>query len=92
MGRLGERFGKFDDNTAVYRSDDPEQKVHWVRAAVGYVLGSAVFAGMWLLFGEGAAAMIGLAGVVAGLIVYVVWRRRRNRRLTGSPTKWPEPE
>lgn len=27
--------------------------------------------------------------VVAGLTAYVIWRRDRNRRLTGSPTTWP---
>ena len=51
-----------------------------------------------------AAVLLGVAGtfldppwsyvvvlelVVAGLTAYVLWRRDRNRRLTGSPTTWP---
>ncbi len=29
MGRFGERFGRFDDRTAIYGADDPDQTVHW---------------------------------------------------------------
>jgi uncharacterized membrane protein YfcA len=91
MGKLGERMGKFDDK-AIYRANDPEQKIHWGRAALAYGLGS-VFAGLlgvWL--GKGVAAAVVLAVVIPGLIVYMIWRRNRNRRLTGSPTEWTEPE
>lgn len=41
--------------------------------------------------GKDAALATVFAGVVAFLTGYVIWRRRRNKRLTGSPTTWPEP-
>lgn len=36
MGRIGDRLGKFDDDSAIYRADDPAQKVDWRRMAVAY--------------------------------------------------------
>ena len=96
MRRLGDGLGKFDDDSAIYRADDPRQKVHWPRTAVAYVVGSALaallIAAADLLFGQpvGALAVIGLTVVV--LTLYVVWRRRRNERLTGSATTWPSDE
>ncbi len=90
---LGDRHGRFDDESVIYRTDDPEQKVHWRRLAFSYVVGSllaiAVIAGAGAVVGEGAAITALLVAAVAFLVAYVIWRRRRNRRLTGSPTTWP---
>ena len=89
----GDRLGRFDDDSVVYRAGDPAQKVHWRRLAVAYVAGS-MLAGLLLAAGErvlgvpmGALAVVALMTVLVGL--YIVWRRRRNQRLTGSPTRWP---
>ena len=96
MGRLGDRLGKLDDKSVIYRADDPAQKVEWRRLGVAYVLGTVLagllIAGADRLFGQpfGSVAVIGL-GVVL-LIPYVLWRRRRNQRLTGSATTWPSPD
>lgn len=92
-GGLGDRFGKWDDRSVIYRADDPEQKVKWGRWAVADVIGSVIavvlIAVCSALFGElvGGAVAFGI-GVVY-LVVYLTWRRRRNKRLTGSPTRWP---
>ncbi len=93
MGGLGDRLGKFDDDSVIYRADDPAQKVDWPRMAVACVVGSALAAlligGADRLFGQpvGALAVIGLTIVL--LTLYILWRRRRNERLTGSATTWP---
>ncbi len=44
MGRLGDRLGEFDDDSAIYRADDPAHKVDWRRMAVAYVIGIALAA------------------------------------------------
>jgi Flp pilus assembly protein TadB len=95
MDRLGDRLGKFDDDSIIYRADDPAQKVHWRRVAVSYVVASALagllLAGADLVLGQalGVLAVIGLTLVF--LTSYILWRRRRNERLTGSATTWPSP-
>jgi hypothetical protein len=86
---------KLDDRSVIYRADDPAQKVEWrrfgsrlrprdcarwttncrSRSPVGQPLGSL--------------AVIGLAVVFR--IIYILWRRRGNQRLTGSATTWPSP-
>jgi Flp pilus assembly protein TadB len=90
---LGERAGRFDDESVIYRADDPEQKVAWRRLGSSYLVGTALaavlIAGGGAVFGEGAAIVGVLVASVAFLVAYVIWRRRRNRRLTGSPTTWP---
>lgn len=77
----------------IYRTHDPEQKVHWRRLALSYVVGSlvatAVIVAAGALVGEGLVIAALFVAAVAFLVAYVVWRRRRNRRLTGSPTAWP---
>ena len=95
MGRLGDWLAKLDDKSVIYRADDPAEKVEWRRLGVAYVLGT-VFAGLLIggadrLLGQpvGSFAVIGV--VVVLLILYVLWRRRRNQRLTGSATTWPSP-
>ena len=93
MGRLSDRLGELDDNSVIYRADDPEQKVHWSRLGVAWAIGKVVSVLLLgiaaLLFGELAGAIIGFVLAVTFVVFYVVWRRRRNKRLTGSPTTWP---
>lgn len=90
---LGDRLGKFDDESVIYRADDPTQRIEWRRFGVAYVLGTVLagllIAGADRLLGQpsGSLAVIGLSVVL--MIMYVLWRRRRNRRLTGSATTWP---
>ena len=91
---LGERLGKFDDENS-YRADDPEQREPWGRAAwVSFVAvaitAPVLLAGLGaLLGGPQAAFLAAFALLFVWLVGYVVWRRRRNFRRTGSPTKWP---
>ena len=89
----GDRLGRFDDYSVIYRADDRGQKVHWRRLAVACVAGS-MLAGLLLAAAErvlgrpmGALAVVALMTVL--VVLYIVWRRRRNQRLTGSPTMWP---
>ncbi|HSH60220.1 MAG TPA: hypothetical protein VK988_11380 [Acidimicrobiales bacterium] len=93
LGRLLDHFGKWDDNSVIYRADDPEQKVHWLRLALTWVVARVVaallIAGAGFVVEELAGAIIALALTVVFLVIYVIWRRRRNQRLTGSPTTWP---
>jgi uncharacterized membrane protein YfcA len=95
MRRLSDRLGKLDDRSVIYRTDDPEQRVHWRRAGGAYVGGTALFvvlsAVLRSFVSQDVALAIVFAAAVAFLIVYVIWRRRRNKRLTGSPTSWPDP-
>ena len=94
MRKFGERVGRLDDESVIYRADDPEQRVHWGRAFTTYVVGGLVVGGLLtagraLNLSEGTALVAIAAGTVAFLVGYVIWRRRRNKRLTGSPTTWP---
>jgi hypothetical protein len=90
------RFGKWDDSSVIYRADDPEQKVHWPRLAMAWavarVVAALLIAGAGFVVEELAGAIIALALTVIFLVIYVIWRRRRNHRLTGSPTTWPSAE
>ncbi|MBW3651370.1 MAG: hypothetical protein KY458_12460 [Actinobacteria bacterium] len=93
MGKLGDKLGGFDDTSVVYRADDPEQRVSWVRLVGSYltaslIVGALVVAGR-VMDVEGLVIASVLIIVVVFLAFYVVWRRRRNERLTGSPTRWP---
>jgi Flp pilus assembly protein TadB len=93
VGTLRDRVGQFDDDSVIYRADDPQQKVHWRRLVVAYVIGSCL-AGLLMavgarVIGELAAAVTLLVFTIAVTAAYIVWRRRRNERLTGSPTTWP---
>lgn len=93
MGSVGDRLGKFDDESVIYRADDPDQKVHWPRVAVANVVGSIlaalVLAGATRLLGDVAGILLSLVLGIAYMVLYVIWRRRRNKRLTGSATTWP---
>ncbi len=93
MGKLSDKLGRSDDRSVTYRTDDPSQRVSWAWLVGSYltaslVVGSLVAAGRAMdVEGLVIAAVLILAVVV--LAFYVVWRRRRNERLTGSPTRWP---
>ena len=93
MGKFSDRLGKWDDRNVIYRADDPEQKVHWRRAGLSVVVAEVVagiaMAVTLLLVPKPQAYVILMVGIVMFLVSYVIWRRRRNRRLTGSPDKWP---
>src|SRR5687768_1828365 len=89
VGKLSDRFGKWDDQSVVYRADDPKQHVAWGRVGWAYAIGTGV-AGVSLFLARVfdvqlvATAVLGVGSLVF-VVAYVVWRRRRNRRLTGSP-------
>ena len=90
--KLGDRFGKWDDENVIYSAHDPEQKINrrvvtWV--ALGHLGTVVALAIASRLVGKGVAAGVGLVLALAFVVSYVIWRRRRNRRLTGSPDTWP---
>lgn len=91
---LGKRLGEFDDRTAIYRTNDPEQRVHWGSLVVTFLAASVTFSVLMAVgratIGESAALGAFAVMILAFLVFYVVWRRRRNERLTGSPTEWPD--
>ena len=95
MGRLADRLGDLDDATVIYRADDPAQKIAWRRLVlakiVGWLFATACLAGASLVIDDGLAAVALLLVTIVFSVTYVIWRRRRNKRLTGSPTKWPSP-
>ena len=92
MANRGEKFGRWDDRSAIYRTDGGG--VSWRRLAITFLVASAALAGLRALSRAVGAEDIAVAilgvGSVALLAVYVPWRRRRNRRLTGSSTEWPK--
>ena len=93
MGKLSDKLGRFDDRSVIYRTDDPEQRVSWARL-VGSSLAASLVGGALVAAGramdiEGLLIAVVLMVAVVLLTFYVVWRRRRNERLTGSPTRWP---
>ena len=93
MRRAAEWFGRFDDESVIYSASDDGQRVAWRRLGATWAVGSLLVAALaWLgrAVGNEAGVMIALlVGLVAFLVGYVIWRRRRNTRLTGSPTTWP---
>ena len=92
MANLGEKFGRWDDRSAIYRTDGGG--VSWRRLAITYLVASVAFVGLRALGRAVGAEDIAVAilgvGSLTVLAVYVPWRRRRNRRLTGSPTESPK--
>lgn len=91
--KLGDKLGRSDDRSVVYRTDDAEQRVSWVRLVGSYltaslVVGALVVAGRAMDV-EGLVIASVLIVALVSLALYVAWRRRRNERLTGSPTRWP---
>ena len=90
MGVL-DRLGRFDDKTLLYRAG--EGRVASPRTVVvvliaGQVIAAIAVAVVLALFGP-AALPVGFGLDIAFVVAYVVWRRRRNRCLTGSPTTSP---
>lgn len=90
MGKLGEMLGRLDDRSVIYRTDDPEQRVSWKRALVAPAMIAAILVAARAA-GINEDMVIGVLGVltIVFLPFYVVWRRRRNKRMTGSATTWP---
>lgn len=93
VGKIGEKLGLLDDRYVIYRPNDPAQKVAWGRAVMAWIAGNALFGGVYALGRatgtEGPVLVVGSLAIVVFLVGYVIWRRRRNRRLTGSPRTWP---
>ncbi len=63
-------------------------------ASVGSCLTASLVGGVLVAAGramdvEGLVIAVVLIVAVVFLAFYVVWRRRRNERLTGSSTRWP---
>ena len=72
---------------------DGRQPRHRGRALIlTAVLGIVLVVGItFITRATGAAGWLILtAGAVVFLVVYILWRRRRNREMTGSPTRWPD--
>ena len=65
----------------------------WRRDFLAFVLceiaAGLLYAVAFWLFGPVAGAVVLVTLGIGLLVVYLVWRRRRNRRLIGSPTRWP---
>jgi uncharacterized membrane protein YfcA len=95
MPGWADRLGRFDDRNVIYRAHDPEQRIAWRRLLVACALGGLPAAAVLYLVSqvvpEPYDSLTLLAVAVLWVAAYCVWRRRRNRRLTGSPTTWPAP-
>lgn len=80
MGSLGGRLAKFDDESVIYRVDDPQQNLGWRRLAIAYAVGTVLalvlMAGADRLFGRPVGALAVLVLIVVFLVLYVVWRRQ----------------
>ncbi len=87
--RLRDRLAEWDDRS----QRNPQENFLWRHDFLGFVLAEIVVGvlyaiALWLL--GPIVGVVALVGLLIGLLVaYLVWRRRRNRRLTGSPTRWP---
>ncbi|NHC15035.1 hypothetical protein [Motilibacter deserti] len=90
---LTERLGRWDDKRVVYRQGQPLREARlgslMIWRAIGAGLAAALVGLLTLVVGRTAALLSALALVCAFLVAYVVWRRRRNGRMTGSSTTWP---
>jgi Flp pilus assembly protein TadB len=94
IARLSERFGRWDDAHA--DNPDPDQPSDWRNAGKMWIA-TKVFCVVLL---AAVSAVVGppiALGVLGGLTLivlvwYCIWRRRRNKRLTGSPWKRPAQE
>ena len=56
---------------------------------IATVLGLVLVRSADYLFGYVGLLVVGV-GSLAFVVGCVIWRRRRNRELTGSPTRWPD--
>ncbi len=68
------------------RQHHPRTHGKWLIASL--VIGALVVAGRAMDV-EGLVIAVVLIIAVVFSAFYVVWRRRRNERLNGSPTQWP---
>lgn len=92
MGKFGEMLGRLDDRSVIYRADDPEQRVSWKNLMVA----PAIIVAVSIAARAAGVSQDMVLGVLSALAVlflpfYLVWRRRRNKRMTGSATTWPSP-
>ncbi len=90
MGTLGDRFASIDERYAVRRTQadglrQSRKGAAWALAVVAVVVISVAR----VLLDGLVASLVVLAAALAFLVWYVIWRRARNRRMTGSPTTWP---
>jgi len=93
MPSLGDRIGDWDDKNVVYSRSSPEKGVRWRLAGVSLAVGrvaaiATILAVRVFIRGDGAYVVV-MGLLVLYLVAYVVWRRRRNRRLAGSSANWP---
>lgn len=71
MFRMGpwRTVGRFDNESVIYRTDDPEQKVRWRRLGGSYLVGSilatALVTGAGPIVGKGAAIVMLFANSAA---------------------------
>ncbi len=93
MSQLSDRLGEIDDKTVIYRRNGPEQRIHWGRwagaSAAAWALAAVLGPLAQTLLGDRVGLLVLLGIVLAFLVAGVICRRRRNKRLTGSPTTWP---
>ncbi len=96
MGRISERLGEFDDNSVLYRVDEPDAETSawktaaWATSSAIGVLGALLLGNVLAEpHGEATANLVVLFGALLVVIIYMIWRRQRNKRLTGSATTWP---
>jgi hypothetical protein len=93
IARLSERLGRYDDTHTIYRADDPEQQFAWGQAGKIWIVTKVVYVALLIVLSAvvGPPVALGLLGglTLIELVWYCIWRRRRNRRLAGSP--WTRP-
>ena len=93
MAGTGDGLGALDDRTVVHRRGRPLSETRWGLAgaarAVGGILAAVLLGVAGMILDPPWSYVAVLVLVVGALTAYVLWRRDRNRRLTGSPTTWP---
>ena len=86
MASFGDRIGQWDDEAPGLNGSRAKALITAVvMAVITLVILTALRAWLDTL----SAFIVSAVLAVAWAIVYVTWRRRRNKRLTGSPTKLP---
>lgn len=90
---LGRRVAEYDDRSALTLDGTNRRNKRSIVAGwiLSFVLVVAVSVGLAAARGsaKGWVSLAVLVGAIAFVSGYVVWRRKRNERLTGSPTSWP---
>ncbi len=91
MGKFGDWFASIDERYAVRRTEasgglqESRRGAAWVLIVFGLVVSGLTRA----LVDDLVPSLFVMAALVVSLVSYVIWRRARNKRLTGSPTTWP---